>query len=289
MTSPQATAPGVYYLGPLGRLLAVQAPLEGFDNPINELGVLHTSLNGTQTKDVFGYKRTYTVPLDLLEPRAWSWFEMLFRSAVTPPYYLLDPRRRNRLGAAVSSTLSTFTTKTVFVPSTGGTVAATLATATLLPSPGYKTQGPSSGIAWAVTTTPGTLLAEVNPLPCLPGETLCFSCYIQSGTPTLEIVPYNAALVPQTPITGTTVVSGTPNRRYVTYAVPTSGIVAVKPQLRATAAGSYNTLAWQLADGAAPEPWVIGDGVPRVLVDQQGGHAEYLNRYTSGSYVLQEV
>jgi hypothetical protein len=288
MTYPQATGRGLYYLGPLGRLLGVQVPPEGFDNPINELGVLHTSLNGTQTKDVFGHKRTYTIPLDLLEPRAWSWFEMLFRSAVTPPYYLLDSRRRNRLGATVSSTLSVFNTKTVFTPSSG-VVTAVAATATLLPSPGYSVQGPSFAASW-VPVAAGTLLAEVNPQPCLPGETVCFSCYVQAGTPTLEIVPYNAALVAQPPATGTTVVSGTPNRRYVTYTVPSSGVVAIRPQLRASAAGTYTTLAWQLADGATPEPWVMGDGIPKVLVDQLGGHAEYLNHYTSSTgYVLQEV
>jgi len=280
----------VFYLGPAGRLLSVQVPLGGFDNPSNALGVLHTALSGTQTKDVFGYKRTYTVPLDLLEPRAWSWFEMLFRGAITPPYYLLDPRRRNRLGAAVSTTLSTVTRASVFTPSAGSSVAAGVSAVTLLPAVGgYATQAPSSEIAWLVTTPPSTLIGEVNPLPCLPGETLCFSCYVRVGAPTLEIVPYNAALVAQPPATGTTVVAGSPNRRYVTYTVPSSGIVAVRPQLRATAVGPVNTLAWQLSDNTVPEPWVMGDGVPKVLVDQQGGHAEYLNQYTSGSFVLQEV
>lgn len=279
-----------FYLGPAGRLMSVQTPLEGFDNPINALGVLHTSLSGTQTKDVFGYKRSYTLPLDALEPRAWSWFEMLFRGALTPPYYLLDPRRRNRLGAAVSTTLSTVTRATAFTPSSGSSINAGVSAVTLLPAVGgYAAQAPSWNIVWVVTTPPSTLIGEGSPLPCLPGETLCFSCYVIAGAPTLEIVPYNAALVAQPPITGTTVVAGTPNRSYVTYTVPSSGIVAVRPQIRATSVGSYTTLAWQLSDSAAPEPWVMGDGVPKVLVDQIGGHGEYLNRYNSGGFVLQEV
>lgn len=280
---------GVFYVGPLGRLLSLQVPIGGYDNPVTEFGALHEALSGAHTKDVFGYKRSFTIPLDALEPRAWSWFEMMYRQALTPPYYLLDPRRRNRLGAAVSTTLSAWTNKTgIFTPSSGTAVAGA-ATATLLPSPGYSTPAPSSALVWTPTAA-GTLLGENAPVPCLPGEMLCFSAYTQAGAPTLEIVPYNAALAPQTPATGTTVVSGTPNRSYVTYAVPSNGsIVAVRPQLRAAAAGTFTTLSWQLSDSSVPEPWVMGDGVIKFLVDQMPSHAEYLNRYTSGSLVLQEV
>jgi hypothetical protein len=277
----------VIYIGPMGRLVSLQVPLGGFDSPVNELGALHVPLSGLVTKDVFGYKRTYTIPLDLLEPRAWSWFEMMFRQAVPPPYYLLDPRRRNRLGAAVSTTLSSYTTKTVFTPSSG-TAVALAATATLLPAGTLNTQAPGFSVLWSPTAA-GTLVGEVNPIPVVPGEQVCFSAYVVAGAPTLEIVPYNAALAPQTPITGTVDVPGSPDRKYVLYTVPSSGVVAVKPQLRASAAGTYTTLAWQLSDASAPEPWVMGDGVPRVLVDQMPSHAEYLNRYTSGSLVLQEV
>jgi hypothetical protein len=280
---------GTYYLGPMGRLMAVDVPIEGFDNPMNELGVLHTGLNGRQTKDVFGYKRSYSIPLDGLTPAAWSWFEMLYRSAVTGPYFLLDPRRRNRLGAAVSTTLSTVTTATVFTPSSGSAVA-TASIAPLLPSGAVKAPGPSMSMAWNPTAA-GTLLGEVAPgVPVLPGETVCFSCYVFFGTPTLEIVPRTPIGTALAPATGTTVVAGSPARRYVTYTVPSDGsVVSVQPQLRASAAGTYTTLAWQLADGTAPEPWVMGDGVPKVLVDQLPSHAEYLNRYTSGSLTLQEV
>jgi hypothetical protein len=136
----------------------------------------------------------------------------------------------------------------------------------------------------------GTLLGENNPLPVIPGEQLCFSAYVTAGAPTLEIVPYNTSLVAQPVQAGTSDVAGTVDRKYVVYDVPANGsIVAVRPQLRASAAGTYITLAWQLSDTALPEPWVMGDGVPRFLVDQMPSHAEYLNRYTSGSIVCPEV
>jgi hypothetical protein len=286
--STTQTGPSVVYIGPLGQLIAIQVPPEGYDNPVTELGALHTGLSGAQTKDVFGYKRTFTMPLDGLEPRAWAWFEMLFRQAVTPPYYWLDPRRRNRLRASVSTTLSTYTTATVFTPSSG-TAVASASSAPLLPSGSYSTPAPDFAVTWTPTAA-GTLLGETAPVPVIPGEQLCFSCYVLAGSPTLELVPYNSALVAQPVQAGTSDVPGTIDRKYVIYDVPANGsIVGVRPQLRAAAAGTFTTLAWQLSDTALPEPWVMGDGVPKFLVDQMPSHAEYLNRYTSGSIVCPEV
>lgn len=282
------TGPGQIWIGPLGQLISIQVPLEGYDNPVTELGALHTVISGAQTKDVFGYKRTYTFPLDGLEPRAWSWFEMLFRQAVTPPYYLLDLRRRNRLRASVSTTLSTYTTATVFTPSSGTAVASANST-NLLPCGTVSTPAPDFAVTWTPSVA-GTLLGETAPVPVIPGEQLCFSAYVLAGSPTLEIVPYNASLVAQPVQAGTTDVPGTVDRKYVIYDVPADGtIVGVRPQLRAAAGGTFTTLAWQLSDTALPEPWVMGDGVPRFLVDQMPSHAEYLNRYTSGQIVCPEV
>lgn len=286
----------VFYLGPLGRMMAIQVPQAGMGAVPYEYGVLHQNLSGTSTKDVFGLKWTYQIPLEQFGPRAFSFIEMMLRGVLTGPYYLLDPRRRNRLGPVVSGCGINYSSigNTPWVPSSG-VVTIVNAPEISLPSPGnVYTPGPSLAVQW-VPTAAGTLVGGLNPVPVLPGETVTFSVYCPIGSPTVELIPYNASLVAQPSISGTTTVAGAPARKYITYIVPPDGsVVAVLPQLRAAAAGTFTTMAWQLTDGTAPEPWVIGGGVPKVIVDQVNtsgatNGADYLSNTQSGTLSLFEA
>lgn len=299
MTAPNvASLPNAYpyYLfGPLGRLMPIQVPLEGFSNPLTEYGILHNPLSGAQTKDVFGYKSSWQIPLDALEPRAWSFLEMIFRGAIAGPYYFIDPRRRNRLSAAVSANDTVYTADTVWVPSSGALPHTSVASF-LLPDAGTgkQSQGPGAALSWTPAVA-ATLLAEARPVPVLPGETITFSCYVQAGTPTLEIVPYDLGGTAHAPWTGTVDVPGTIDRKYITRRVPLDGsVAAVRPQLRAGAADTYTTVGWQLSDRSSPEPWVLGAGIPQVLVDglsdsSGSGGADYPTKTQSGTLTLWEV
>lgn len=299
MTAPNvASLPNgyPYYLfGPLARMMPIQVPLEGFANPITEYGALHSPLSGAQTKDVFGYKGSWQIPLDSLEPRAWSFLEMIFRGAIPGPYYFIDPRRRNRLSATVSSTDAVYTADTVWFPSSGALPHAG-ATSWTLPDAvtGKVSQGPGNALSWTPTAA-GTLLAETRPIPVLPGETITFSCYVQAGSPTLEIVPYDGSFTAHAPWTGTVDVPGTPDRKYITRRVPLDGsVAAVRPQLRAAASGTFTTYAWQLSDHGGPEPWVLGAGIPQVLLDNMAdssgsGGADFPTRTQTGTLYLYEV
>ncbi|HEY2101517.1 MAG TPA: hypothetical protein VGH72_33975 [Pseudonocardia sp.] len=286
---------GVYLFGPLGRLMPIQVPLEGFSNPVTEFGVLHQPLSGATTKDVFGYKQSFQIPLDALDGPAWSFFEMIFRGAIPGPYYLMDPRRRNRLSATVSANDTVYTADTVWFPSSGA-LPHVAVTSFLLPdkASGRNVQGPGSALSWTPTAA-GTLLAEANPIPVLAGETITFSCYVQAGNPTLELVPYDSTGTAHAPWTGTVDETGLVDRKHITRRIPLDGsIAAVRPQLRASAAGTYTTLGWQVSDHAGPEPWVLGAGVPQVLVDglaNQGGSggADYLGGTLTGTLTIYEV
>ncbi len=286
----------VFYLGPLGRMIAIQVPQAGFGAVPYEYGVLHQNLSGTATKDVFGQKWTYQIPLEQLDPRAYSFIEMMLRGALTGPYYLLDPRRRNRLGPVVSGCGINYSANgtSPWTPS-NGTVTIVNAPEVMLPSGGnVYTPGPSLGVQWAATAA-GTLVGGITPVPVLPGETITFSCYCPIGSPTVELIPYNASLVAQPSISGTTTVPGAPARKYITYIVPSDGsVVAVLPQIRAAAAGTYLTMAWQLTDGTGPEPWVMGGSVPKVVIDQTNtsgatNGADYLGNTQSGTLSLFEA
>lgn len=278
------------YLGPLGRLTAIMVPSGGYDADPIEFGGLHEPLSGVATKDIFGHRRRYNIGLDGLDPRALSWLEMLFYGAVEQPHYIRDTRRANLLKPRVSTSMSypfdpSSSTPTYVNPG-GGVLTPVAASTPYLPVAGVLSPGPTRAVQWAPAAA--NVLTDAVLTPVLPGETVIFSCYVQAGAPTLEIVPYNAALAPQTAITGTTVVAGTPPRRWVSYTVPSNGtIVAVAPQIRASAAGTFTTYAWMLSTSLSD--WVMGTGCPKVIFDTFPQHRERLGKYTSATATLREA
>jgi hypothetical protein len=286
------------YLGPMGRLMMLDVPVGGYKHDLVEYGSEHVPLSGLRTKDVFSLRHEYQIDTDGLTPRALAWFRMLYTEAIAGPLYLRESTEKNLLRTRISSSGSTILalpgTFDWTAPGAGDTYTAVAATNLLLPasvSGQELTPGPSRALSWFANGSNRTI-ADTQVIPVLPGEQLCFSAYVQSGTPTLEIVPLNAALVVQTPITGTTTIAGTPPRRYVSYTVPSSGtIVAVYVQLRLATTGTTVTHAWQLEGGSlTPTAWALGAGVPKVLMlDSVAGDRHGVGPYTAGSFVLKEI
>jgi hypothetical protein len=283
----------VIYLGPMGRLMKIDMPSGGYEANLVEYGGEHVPLSGRRTKDVFSRRMEFKVATDGLTPMVLSWFEMLYTGAVTGPLYLLESSRVNKLRARISSTgsaplaLNALSTDWTFA---GTSLTQVAATTLLLPAGSQLTPGPSKALQWVSSAT-NQVVADTALIPVTPGQVLVFSAFVQAGTPSLEIVPYNAALAPQAPVAGATVIAGTPPRRYVTYTVPTNGtIVAVSVQLRSAAASTYTTVGWQIEEGALPGPWVLGAGSPQVLfLENATGDRQPVGRYTGGTYTLKEV
>lgn len=286
------------YLGPLGRMMAIQVPAGGYSHDYVEYGSEHVPLSGLRTKDVLTIRNEYKIDTNGLTPRALAWFRMLYTEAINGPLYLRESSEKNLLRPRISSTASSPVllpfTLDWSAPGVGDVLSAPVAANLLLPGtvPGEElTPAPTRAMSW-VSAGSNRVVIDTALTPVLAGEQLCFSAYVQSGTPTLEIVPYNASLVAQTPITGTTTIAGTPPRRYVSYTVPTNGtIVAVAPQLRQAAAGTVVTHAWQLESGVLqPTTWAFGIGVPKVMfTGDMAGERQGVGPYTAGSYVLKEI
>lgn len=286
------------YLGPIGRLMAIDVPSAGYTHDFVEYGSEHVPLSGLRTKDVFSRRHEFTIDTDGLTPRALSWFRMLYTEAIAGPLYLRESTEKNLLRSRVSSTSSTIASlpgaTDWSAPGAGDTVTSVAATNMLLPAPvaGEElTPAPSKAVSWFANNA-NRLMTDTAVIPVLPGEQLCFSAYVQSGTPTLEIVPYNAALVAQAPVTGTVVVAGTLPRRYVPYTVPTNGtIVAVQVQIRQATSGTTVTHAWMLESGRlTPSAWTLGLGVPRVMMTEDASGERFaVGPYTAGSYTFKEI
>jgi hypothetical protein len=286
------------YLGPMGRLVSIDIPTGGYKHDFVEYGSEHVPLSGLRTKDILAIRHEFEIDTDGLTPRALSWFRALYTEAIPGPLYLRESTETNLLRLRVANTSSTpasLPNSTDWtIPGGGDVVASVVATNAILssPIPGEETTfAPARALSW-VSAGANRTISDAILTPVLPGEKLCFSTYVQSGTPTLEIVPYNAALAPQTAITGTTIVAGTPPRRYVGYTVPTNGtIVAVAVQLRQATAGTTITHAWQLEPGRLdPSAWRQGLGVPKVMfTGNMGGDRHAIGPYTSGTYTFKEL
>lgn len=106
-----------FYVGPLGDLLALPGVESGVDTPLAVIGGTHTSLTGAYTRDVFGYKRSWTWTYPMLTDRQARHVEALQRNLVPGPLYLIDPRRRNRLPEQIASAGSLLRTPDGFIPS----------------------------------------------------------------------------------------------------------------------------------------------------------------------------
>jgi hypothetical protein len=271
-------------------MMVVDSPERGFSVDPGEVGVERQTIDGTRTKDVFGYKQEFQIDMDGLDARALSWFEMAFRGALGPTLYMLDEQRINRMSAAASSARSAWAYDDPFVVTSGiKTVVAN--TELLLPGvldgANVETPGPSN--AWQWVTTIGATCQVGDIIPVQEGEHLVFSAYLlDAGTPGLEFTPFTASLTPLAPAGSTTVIAGTPPRRYSTYVVP-AGVAAVRPLLRHPGAQTSIVTALQLEQGDTPTPWVMGVGIPRVMVKSAPMDRRKLGNYVDSKLTIVEV
>jgi hypothetical protein len=286
---------GRFRFGPLGRLMVVDTPQDGFDDPTEEIGAISQSLNGTRTKDVFGYRAAYKIKLDGLTPRALSWFAMAYRGALGSPLYFLDEQRINRMTAAASSTLSAKGESDPFTH-TNGTHTTVANTSLLLPGTedgaAVSTPGPALALQWASTGTQRILRCGPA-IPVQLGEHVVFSFYrltssLDSQTPQGEFTPYDTAGValPQSGVQGS--IAGAPNRHYVRYTVP-AGVASVQPCIRHGLAHTSSFVGLQFEEGDDPTPWVIGGGGLQVLVDDMPTTRRWLGNHKDLSISLLEV
>lgn len=281
---------GRFRFGPLGRMMMVDSPERGFSVDPGEVGVERQTIDGTRTKDVFGYKQEFKVDVDGLDARALSWFEMAYRGALGPTLYMLDEQRINRMSAAASSARSAWSYDDPFA-STSGVETVVANTELLLPGvlDGTNVETPGPNSAWQWVTTIGATCQIGDIIPTQEGEHLVFSAYVlDAGTPELEFTPFAADLTQLPQVGATTVVASSPPRRYATYVVP-AGVAAVRPLLRHPGAQTSTVTALQLEEGDTPTPWVMGVGTPRVMIRSAPMDRRRLGNYMDSKFTIVEV
>lgn len=281
-----------FRFGPMGRLMVIDSPRGGYTAPVEEIGVVHQSLNGTRVKDVFGHKAAIKIDLDGLDARALSWFEMAYRGALGNQLYYVDEQRVNRLSAVVSSTRSAFADYDPFTQA-NGTRTTVPNTALLLPATldgsAVSTPGPISAQQWVTTGTLNLCRPFTERIPVQPGEHLCLSVYQLSGDITLEFTPFAAdgTQLGQQGVGAS--IAGSPVRKYATYVVPSSGVASVVVGIRHAVAQTSVWTGLQLEQGDIPTPWVLGAGSPRVLVDEFPTRRRFVGNHMDGTITLLEV
>jgi hypothetical protein len=288
-----------YRLGPLGRMMQVEHPGVGWGMATDTIGALHAALDGTSTRDVFGHKARITVPLLGLDAGALSFFEMAYRGALGKLYFL-DLQRTNRLSAMVSSTLSAWSSDQRFQATVQPVpVAAAVATLRHTHAGGVQNNpAPEKAASWTpLTPFPAYLsvvgYSGVSLVPVIPGETVVFSVYRQSGgAPSLRITPLSATLSAGVPVDGASVIAENLDRYYLAYTVPSDGsVAAVRPALSRASGGETVTIGWQLeaSPSGLPTPWVMGQHAPAVMVESMPQERRGFGVHTDGSFVLREI
>lgn len=287
-----------FYLGPLGRMVALPCPEPGLENTLTKVAARHQSLSARTTEDIRGFRRAWTIEIPWLTQDDVGYLESCFTGVVRGPLRLLDPTRRNRLSLAASAT-------SLAPQWTDGTRAVTATSGVLLsvvdqmgPDVAYTSRDgaatvyrPDTTLLWQLTGTTGRVSLDPGlGVVVVPGETVTASVHVRAPAGALVAL----ALVPRTsagdgtPVAGTGAVADTWTRVSVTYTVP-AGVHSVVPQVTTTATtGNVLIAAAQVEDNAEPGRWVPGTGCPHVLITELPARSP-VYPLVSAALELQEV
>lgn len=272
------TAPN-FWLGPLGRLVPLSSPERDIERSMEMSGASNTSLDGTTTLDIRGFRRTWKLATTYLDVNDLSYLQACYQGLVSGPLRLIDPINKNRLSASTSAATkaSEFPGGRTNWYSAGGSVLSSYGSTPDIAYTRYDgtavTYSPDTYISWNAPAA-GTLSAEVSgskPLntkavPARVGEVLTLSLYLRvasgggTGTAYLRAVDASGAVV-GTASASTSLTVWTPLSATLTVPATAVGVVV---QFGSTLEGAYEVCQLQVEEGNAPTPWVAGQGCPEV-------------------------
>lgn len=291
-----------FYLGPVGRMVALPCPETGLDNTLEKVAARHVSLNAGTTEDIRGFRRKWTVEFPWLTADDVGYLEAVYTGAIRGPLRLIDPTRRNRLtlAASVSTPLPQWANGVRALVPTQGVAASVYDVAppdvSYTSRDGrpitYRTDAP---LRWTVPGPDDRLqLDPVIGVPVVPGETLTFSVYVRAMTAgttadvALELVPHAGVAATQV---GATQAVGDQWER-ITYSwTPPADAGAVTPRIAVPdAPANTNVLVANAQVEANPtaSAWVPGAGCPHVLITELPAKSPIYPLITAGMS-LQEV
>lgn len=277
-----------FYLGSLGALRLIQAPMDPMEVSPALIGAVHESLTGLVSVDRVAAPRTFQPQWQVLTEDELTYLDAVGHGQVPGPLRLLDPLRRNRLSRQVAS---------------GGSLHRSTA--------GWAVDDEESAIDWAPITDPPTgvwvrgviawtipavsaddlvvasgRVSAADRVPVLPGETVRLTGYAR-GTVGTEILlgldAWTLAGVSAATEDTLTVLDDTDwSALTVTYAVPGDGTrVAASPYLRAPAGqpeADVQITGFQIDEGAGA--WTPGGGAPVVTATELGETYELVDKHT---------
>lgn len=283
-----------YWLGLPGTLTRIPPPAKGVGSTVERFGGTQQTLAGGRVRDTLGFRRTYKMQWEFLTPDELGVLEQFV--LLRGPFRLIDGARRNQLGSNQSLAGQHRRDLTGFaIYNAAGTASATLTDGIRWTS-GASTPGPA-GVDIGVGTAAGVPGGLV---PIVPGKSYSAGVDLTltagSATPpalTLSILFMNAAgvLFTQTDSTPVTPTSSSTRLTVTRDSAPASAVYA---GLRIySSSGFAGAVMWelrrpQLEMVSAAQPWVVGTGIPAVVIDQHDP-SNVLTTSTHTSMTLLEV
>lgn len=263
-----------WYLGPVGALREIPAPLRGLEVARELLGAVTESLGGGRTLYRRAQPRSWPLSWPTLSEDELTYLRAVGLGLVSSPLRLIDPMVRNLLPVQVASggSYRRDTSRFAVTSSTMGWVPVTD------PPPAVPVRG---AISWVRATTAAatlTLSDTADRVPLITGRRVRFSTWARGTTIAVAaaVNAYNAAGSAAT-TTGTAITLHATEWRYLTvdYTPPADRISAA-PVLSAAsgqAASTVPTTGWQVAfvdrPAEQPQDWTEGGGAPEVLAGSE--------------------
>lgn len=283
-----------FYVGAVGAMQALP-PLPKGANPSSTpvtYGGIHQSLSARTTLDVFGYRRTYTLPWTYLSRADRAYINAIYRGIAPGPYRLIDGRHYNMIGADASSGGSQTAGSLNFKASAGALAFGAVTLANMHADLAGLVRG---GQVWAPAASGNTLLANhmgspISAVPTLIGSVYSFSLYASgSGNHSLLVQPYDITGAPLTAYVGpATTLTAVMQRLFVDNWTPPLGTVGLSAGIQAASTTTVTTTGWQLEIDQPHSAWGVGAGCPTVIPPSLTESYPYVDRTTS-TLVLQEV
>lgn len=276
---------GVFYLGRVGRLIALTELGANIPRPAKRIGGTHTALDGTTTMDTFGHKRSWEFTFDWRYRSEMRLLRALHHRSIGGQLRLIDPMLSNRLSIAVSTCGATPARR--ILPLSGADLVA------------RNTDGPTGlvdvldgCIEWTPPAAGGTLTerSTVHSAVLLPGEQVTLSGYVKSVTGRsvqLQLRVYNSAGTQTALVQSSATTSASWTRLQVTRTVGSTDAYGVAELSTPSGSGAIRTTGWQLEEGSSPTDWEVGGGSPLVLIDQMPESSPYYPMTDAGLTLLE--
>lgn len=291
----------IFWLGTRGNMIPLAVPDGSISRSETKIGASDSSLNGTTTESIRGFRRAWDIGQAYLSSEDLAVLEALYTGILSGNVYLIDPLSPNRLSrsTAVGSKTpewvgASYNWYEVGSPAVAASAQGDTPTIDYTSVDGQEVSWKSSHfVRWGPTSSSAVLYAESDhrfPLrrecPVIPSEELTLKGYARgTGAVSAQIEFLSLAGTPVGTSTAATVNSAT-WAQFTTTATAPSDAVAARIRLNATNTEVHDFCRFQL--GVSSAPWTPGGGSALVTVASLDQEAPFFP-LVSASVTLQEI